>query len=233
AEERPVVAAVFLNRLKGGMRLQTDPTVIYGMGENYEGNIRKKDLTADTPWNTYTREGLPPTPIAMPGAASLDAATHPAQAPFLAAARQARTEALVMCAARAEHVAGVIEPALGAGRWIVCDRFSDATFAYQCGGRGLPREVVVGLERLVHPGLQPDATFLFDLDPALAYDRARARSRTPDKFEREQADFFRRVREAYMERAREHSRRFHVIDAAGELAEVRDRVEIAFVQAFP
>ena len=83
AEERPLVAAVFLNRLKRGMRLQTDPTVIYGMGENYEGNIRKKDLTADTPWNTYTREGLPPTPIAMPGAASLDAATHPAQAPFL------------------------------------------------------------------------------------------------------------------------------------------------------
>jgi len=144
-----------------------------------------------------------------------------------------RTEALLMFAARAEHVVGVIEPALGAGSWVVCDRFSDATFAYQCGGRGLPREFVVGLERLVHPGLQPDATFLFDLDPALAYDRARARSRTPDKFEREQADFFRRVREAYMERAREHSRRFHLIDAAGELAEVRDRVEIAFVQAFP
>ena len=83
AEERPLVAAVFLNRLKRGMRLQTDPTVIYGMGENYEGNIRKKDLTADTPWNTYTREGLPPTPIAMPGAASLAAALRPAQTPYL------------------------------------------------------------------------------------------------------------------------------------------------------
>ncbi len=148
-------------------------------------------------------------------------------------AMQPRTEALLMFAARAEHVAGVIEPALAAGRWIVCDRFSDATFAYQCGGRGLPREFVVGLERLVHPGLQPDATFLFDLDPEVAYERARTRSRTPDKFEREQADFFRRVREAYMERAREHSRRFYVIDASGELAAVRDRVELAFVQAFP
>jgi dTMP kinase len=144
-----------------------------------------------------------------------------------------RTEALLMFAARAEHVADVIEPALSAGRWIVCDRFSDATFAYQCGGRRLPREFVVGLERLVHPGLQPDATFLFDLDPALAYERARVRSRAPDKFEREQADFFRRVREAYLERAREHSRRFHVIDATGEVAEVRDRVEVAFAQAFP
>lgn len=83
AGERPLVAAVFVNRLKRGMRLQTDPTVIYGMGENYTGSIRKKDLTTDTPWNTYTRDGLPPTPIAMPGAAALQAATHPAQADLL------------------------------------------------------------------------------------------------------------------------------------------------------
>ena len=79
AEERPRVAAVFYNRLRRGMRLQTDPTVIYGMGERYDGNIRKRDLTTDTPWNTYTRDGLPPTPIAMPGAASLAAVFAPAQ----------------------------------------------------------------------------------------------------------------------------------------------------------
>jgi dTMP kinase len=147
-------------------------------------------------------------------------------------AMNARAEALLMFAARAEHVGAVIEPALAAGKWVVCDRFSDATFAYQCGGRGLPREFVVGLERLVHPGLQPDATFLFDLDPAIAYERQRAQSRAPDKFERERADFFRRVREAYLERAREHSRRFHVIDASGDLKQVRDRIEVAFAQAF-
>ena len=143
-----------------------------------------------------------------------------------------RTEALLMFAARAEHVADVIEPALAAGRWVVCDRFSDATYAYQCGGRGLARDFVVALERIVHPGLQPDATFLFDLDPAIAYERQRAQSRSPDKFESEKADFFRRVREAYLERAREHSRRFHLIDASGDLQHVRDRLEVAFAQAF-
>jgi dTMP kinase len=154
------------------------------------------------------------------------------RAVVLHAPMNAKAEALLMFAARAEHVAAVIEPALAAGTWVVCDRFSDATFAYQCGGRGLPRDFVVGLERMVHPGLQPDATFLFDVDPATAYARQRAQSRSPDKFEREQADFFRRVREAYLERAREHSRRFHVIDAMGELKQVRDRIEVAFAQAF-
>jgi UPF0755 protein len=83
ASERPLVASVFANRIRKGMRLQTDPTVIYGMGLAFDGNIRKKDLTADTPWNTYTRDGLPPTPIAMPGNASLQAATRPAASEFL------------------------------------------------------------------------------------------------------------------------------------------------------
>jgi UPF0755 protein len=78
ASDRPQISAVFSNRLRMGMRLQTDPTVIYGLGPNFDGNLRKADLLADTPWNTYTRSGLPPTPIAMPGRGSLLAAVQPA-----------------------------------------------------------------------------------------------------------------------------------------------------------
>lgn len=83
AADRPLIASVFVNRLRLGMRLQSDPTVIYGMGASFDGNLRKRDLDADTPYNTYTRDGLPPTPIALPGQASLDAAVDPPKTAFL------------------------------------------------------------------------------------------------------------------------------------------------------
>jgi dTMP kinase len=145
----------------------------------------------------------------------------------------AMPEALVMFADRSAHIVDVIEPALSSGTWIVCDRFTDSTYAYQCGGRGVSRELVNALERIVHPELQPDATFLFDLDPSIAYERQRAQSREPDKFEREKADFFRNVRDAYLQRAHEFPDRIHVIDASGDIEQVRARVDAAFKRAFP
>jgi dTMP kinase len=143
------------------------------------------------------------------------------------------TEALLMFAARREHLVRVIEPALARGAWVLSDRFSDATYAYQCGGRGLDRAVFRSLAALVHPHRNPDATFLFDLDPAVAHARQRAQSRTPDKFEREAGEFFRRVREAYLERAREDPLRVHVVEASGDMDMVRARLAAAFGRAFP
>jgi dTMP kinase len=141
-------------------------------------------------------------------------------------------EALAMFAARAAHVEALIEPALAAGRWVICDRFSDSTYAYQCGGRGLDASLVGRLEEIAHPGLQPDATFLFDIDPATAAARQGARARQADKFEREAQDFHIRVRNYYLERARAHPGRIHVIDATGSLEDVRAALTAVWVKAF-
>ena len=123
------------------------------------------------------------------------------------------TEALLMFAARREHLARRIWPALAAGRWVVCDRFSDATYAYQVGGRGLPEAKFRALETWVHPGFQPDVTFLFDLPADVAAARVAAGTLAPDRFEREQGAFFERVRAAYLARAAAHRGRFRVIAA--------------------
>jgi len=136
---------------------------------------------------------------------------------------QPRTETLLMFAARCEHVLAVIEPALAGGRWVLCDRFTDATYAYQSGGRGIPAADVAALERWVHPQLQPDLTLLFDLDPAIAAERL-ARARRSDRFEAEERDFFTRVREHYLERAGAEPRRFFVVDTSQDKPMVQARL---------
>lgn len=122
------------------------------------------------------------------------------------------TELLLMFAARAEHLAARIEPALAAGRWVVCDRFTDATFAYQGSGRGIASERIATLEDWVQRDRRPDLTFLLDLDPQIGLERAGRRSQ-PDRFEREALAFFERVRGGYLERAAAAPQRFRIIDA--------------------
>lgn len=130
------------------------------------------------------------------------------------------TETLLMFAARREHVETVIEPALAAGAWVLCDRFTDATYAYQAGGSGVAWEKIATLEQWVHPGLEPDLTLLFDVDPETGRQRAR-QGKTPDRFEREEHAYFQRVREAYLRRARAAPGRVRVIDAGGSVSAVR------------
>jgi dTMP kinase len=135
-----------------------------------------------------------------------------------------RVESLLVFAARQDHLDRVIRPALAAGTWVVCDRFTDSTVAYQGGGRGLPMTDIATLEHWVHPDLQPDRTYLFDLDPATAAARRHA-ARAADRFESEQLAFFERVRGAYLDRAAGSPARFRMIDGAATLAEVRSRLE--------
>ncbi|KAB2970660.1 dTMP kinase [Zoogloea sp.] len=135
------------------------------------------------------------------------------------------TEAMLMFAARREHLAAVIEPALGEGRWVVSDRFTDATYAYQVGGRGLDEARFAALEQWVHPHLQPDLTLLFDLDPMEAARRLAGTGDAPDRFEREKADFFERVRNAYLRRAAADPARIKIIDAAQTPDAIRREVE--------
>ena len=130
------------------------------------------------------------------------------------------TETLLMFAARAEHLHKVILPALASGTWVVCDRFTDATFAYQGGGRALGTQRVAALEQWVHPDIQPDRTWLFDVPLEVARERLE-RSRAKDRFEKEADAFFVRTRAAYLERAQSQPERFLRIDATQSIAAIR------------
>jgi dTMP kinase len=133
-------------------------------------------------------------------------------------------ETLLMFAARREHLDRVIRPALARGEWVLCDRFTDATFAYQGGGHDVPRARIRELEQWMHGDRQPDLTLLFDVPADVSrarLEQARAMGRTLDKFEHEARAFFERVRAAYLDRAADDPRRFRVIDSTRPLADVR------------
>lgn len=133
------------------------------------------------------------------------------------------TELLLMFAARAQHLHTRILPALELGQWVLCDRFTDATFAYQGGGRGVPEERIALLETLVQGDIRPDRVIVLDAPVDTGMARARKRGEL-DRFEQEDLDFFQRIRDAYLARATAQPARYHVIDAARSLSEVSDQV---------
>lgn len=136
----------------------------------------------------------------------------------------AETETLLMFAARREHIANVIKPALERGAFVLSDRFTDASFAYQSGAKGVPANKVEILEQWVQEDLQPDMTLLFDVPVEVSIARL-AGARSPDKFERESAEFFTKIRNAYLQRASQNPQRFRVIDASKPLVEVAKAVK--------
>lgn len=133
------------------------------------------------------------------------------------------TETLLMFASRQELLSSVIRPALAMGRWVVSDRFTDATFAYQGGGRGVPAKRIAQLEEWVQQGLQPDLTILLDVPLQVSQQRL-SQTRLPDRFEREREDFHQRVRDSYLARATAYPQRFFVVDATGDLADIQQQL---------
>jgi len=134
------------------------------------------------------------------------------------------TEAMLMFAARLEHIEQLIRPAMNAGKWVISDRFSDASFAYQGGGRGMDWEKLRQLEQWVHADLQPDLTLFFDIPVEIARQRL-TNNATLDRFEKEQSDFFERVRSGYHKRVQENPHRYVVVDASQTLDKVKKQLE--------
>ncbi|MFZ8886231.1 MAG: dTMP kinase [Steroidobacteraceae bacterium] len=141
-----------------------------------------------------------------------------------------RAELLLMFAARAQHLAAKIEPALAAGQWVICDRFTDATEAYQGSGRGLGNSMIRQLEDIAQGTRRPDLTLLLDADPAVTGPRRSARGGAQDRFEREDEAFFARVRAGYLEIARREPGRVRIVDASGPLGTVQQRIEAVLVE---
>lgn len=135
-----------------------------------------------------------------------------------------KTEILLMFAARAQHISQVIAPALNKGSWVICDRFTDATYAYQGGGRGVPVSAITWLESFVQEDLKPDITLLLDMPVEAGMARTKNRGEVADRFESEHSKFFRLVRENYLQRAREYPERIKVVNAAMSLEEVQHSI---------
>ena len=186
--------------------------------EGIDGSGKSTQLTATAA--ALRADGIDVLETREPGGTALGESLR---AMLLQRSMSPLTETLLMFAARIEHIDEVIVPALGTGHWVLCDRFTDATYAYQSGGRGIASEWIASLEAWAHPTLQPDLTVVIDLHPKLAAMR-RSMARAPDRFEAEDASFFERVRSVYLARARAEPNRFLLVDGARPSAEILERI---------
>ena len=199
--------------------------MIRGLFITLEGIEGVGKSTAVTPVATWLRaRGRTVVTTREPGGTALGERIRELVLAPSAGAMVPLAELLLMFAARAQHLAAIIEPALAAGQDVVCDRFTDASYAYQGAGRGIDRQLIAQAERLVHPDLQPDFTLLLDAPPAVGMARVQARGAT-DRFEQERSAFFDRVRAGYLERARREPTRFAIVDATQTLAAVEAEID--------
>ena len=182
-----------------------------------------KSTNVDTVCETLTEAGIDFVRTREPGGTPMAEALRDAMLHKWNESVDGITELLLVFAARAQHLSHVIRPALAAGRWVVCDRFTDATFAYQGYGRRLDLEKLAALESWIQGELQPDITLYLDVAPDVAEQRIAAREK--DRMEVERRDFFVRVRQGYLDRASEHER-FEIIDAGNPLQEVQAEVRL-------
>ncbi len=171
--------------------------------------------------------GLPVLRTREPGGTPLGEAVRGVLLDPAFAGMEARTELLLMFAARAQHVAQVIRPALDEGVWVLSDRFTSSSYAYQGGGRGLPREAIAWLEGFVQDDLRPDLTLLLDTPVEVGLARMRSRGEPEDRIEQEGRPFFERVRAAFLAQAESYPERFRVVDATSPLAEVQASLRAA------
>lgn len=204
--------------------MQTNPQGLFITLEGVDGAGKSSHIpNILTQLNSTDREVIS---TREPGGTPLGEALR---ALLLHEAMHPETESLLMFAARREHIASVIQPALARNAIVLSDRFTDASFAYQAGAKGVAEQKLTALEEWVQSGLQPDVTLLFDVPVEVSMQRL-AKAREPDKFEREQADFFEKIRNAYLARAKAFPDRFFIIDSQQPFEDVQQDVQSVITQ---
>ena len=204
------------------MRRDQNPKGYFITLEGIEGVGKSTQVQLLT--EALTRDGVPVCRTREPGGTPAGEAIREILLHRNATPIDDSTEILLIFSARAQHLTQVVRPAMAEGKVVICDRFMDATYAYQGGGRGIPHERIARLEQWVQDGLRPDLTLLLDAPVAMGVERAHGRGTGADRFEREAADFFERVRSEYLRLAKLEPARIELVDATAGISAIQDRI---------